>query len=101
MSIVYRIWNEILTVFALVFLFAFSYPAFDPSISATFQSNLDLLQWVIWAAFALDLLIGLVSTNNKKHSDFFNPYISDNKQANNQPSKNDYMAYNWLFGGMR
>ena len=66
MSIVYRIWNEILTVFALVFLFAFSYPAFDPSISATFQSNLDLLQWVIWAAFALDLLIGLVSTNNKK-----------------------------------
>ena len=42
-----------------------------------------------------------VSTNNKKHSDFFNPYISDNKQANNQPSKNDYMAYNWLFGGMR
>jgi hypothetical protein len=42
-----------------------------------------------------------VSTNNKKHSDFFNPYIADNKQANNQPSKNDYMAYNWLFGGMR
>lgn len=66
MSTVYRIWNEILTLLALVFLFTFSYPAFDPNISVTFQSNLDLLQWVIWAAFALDLLMGLVSAKNKK-----------------------------------
>lgn len=66
MSIGFKIWSEILTLLALVFLFAFSYPAFEPNISATFQSNLDLLQWVIWAAFAFDLLLGLVSAKNKK-----------------------------------
>jgi endo-alpha-1,4-polygalactosaminidase (GH114 family) len=42
-----------------------------------------------------------VSTNTVKNSNHFNPIILDNKQANNQPTKNDYMNYNWLFGGYR
>jgi hypothetical protein len=42
-----------------------------------------------------------VSTNTRKQSDYFNPSIGDNKQVNNQPTKNDYMNYNWLFGGYR
>ena len=61
-----RVWNETLTFLALVFLFAFSYPAFEPNISSSMQSNLDLLQWIIWGAFALDLLIGLVTATNRK-----------------------------------
>ena len=61
-----RVWNETLTFLALVFLITFSYPAFEPNISSTTQSNLDLLQWIIWGAFALDLLMGLVTATNRK-----------------------------------
>ena len=65
-TIIKRVWNETLTFVALVFLITFSYPAFEPNISSTTQSNLDLLQWIIWGAFALDLLIGLVTATNRK-----------------------------------
>jgi voltage-gated potassium channel len=68
-----RIWNEILTLLALVFLFAFSYPAFESDISANTQSNLDLLQWIIWGAFAFDLLMGLVNASNRKQFLFKHP----------------------------
>jgi voltage-gated potassium channel len=65
-TVIKRVWNETLTFLALVFLITFSYPAFEPNISSTTQSNLDLLQWIIWGAFALDLLIGLVTATNRK-----------------------------------
>lgn len=65
-TIIKRVWNETLTFLALVFLIIFSYPAFEPNISSTTQSNLDLLQWIIWGAFALDLLMGLVTATNRK-----------------------------------
>ena len=65
-TVIKRVWNEILTFLALVFLITFSYPAFEPNISSTTQSNLDLLQWIIWGAFALDLLMGLVTATNRK-----------------------------------
>lgn len=65
-TIIKRVWNETITFLALVFLITFSYPAFEPNISSTTQSNLDLLQWIIWGAFALDLLIGLVTATNRK-----------------------------------
>jgi hypothetical protein len=42
-----------------------------------------------------------VSSNTTKHSDYFNPTLMENKQMNNQPTKNDYINYNWLFGGHR
>jgi voltage-gated potassium channel len=65
-TVIKRVWNETLTFLALVFLITFSYPAFKPNISSTTQSNLDLLQWIIWGAFALDLLMGLVTATNRK-----------------------------------
>lgn len=60
-----KIWNEFLTVLALTFLFAFSYPAFTDSISDSTNQILSIVQWVCWVAFALDLLFGLVTSENK------------------------------------
>ena len=61
-----RIWNEVLTVLALCFLVAFSYPAFKSDISASQQNYIDLVQWICWLAFALDLAFGIISAENKK-----------------------------------
>ena len=60
-----KVWNEFLTVLALTFLFAFSYPAFTDSISDSTNQILSIIQWVCWVAFALDLLFGLVTSENK------------------------------------
>ena len=60
-----RIWNGLLTVFALAFLFAYSYPAFVVDIDQSVQSVLNLIQVVSWLAFALDLLFGLYKSGNK------------------------------------
>lgn len=60
-----KAWNELLTVLALSFLFAFSYPAFTDSISDSTNQILSIIQWVCWVAFAMDLLIGLVTSENK------------------------------------
>jgi len=65
-SMISRIWREVLTLLALIFLFVFSYPAFDSDISIATQAHLNFAQWVIWGAFALDLAIGLVAANDKK-----------------------------------
>ena len=40
-----RIWNESLTVLALAFLVAYSYPAFTSEISPHTQIILDAVQW--------------------------------------------------------
>ena len=61
-----RAWNEILTFLALCFLVAFSYPAFKSDISASQQNYIDLVQWICWLAFALDLAFGIISAENKK-----------------------------------
>ena len=60
-----KVWNEFLTVLALTFLFAFSYPAFTDSISESTNQILSIIQWVCWVAFAIDLLFGLVTSENK------------------------------------
>ena len=60
-----KVWNEFLTVLALTFLFAFSYPAFTDSISDSTNQILSIIQWVCWVAFAIDLLSGLVTSENK------------------------------------
>ena len=60
-----RVWNETLTILALAFLVAFSYPAFIDPISATTQSLLNTIQWVTWIAFAADLLYGIHRAENK------------------------------------
>jgi voltage-gated potassium channel len=60
-----KVWNEFLTALALTFLFAFSYPAFTDSISDSTNQILGIIQWVCWVAFAIDLLFGLVTSENK------------------------------------
>ena len=64
-AVVRKVWNEFLTVLALTFLFAFSYPAFTDSISDSTNQILGIIQWVCWVAFAIDLLFGLVTSENK------------------------------------
>jgi len=60
-----RIWSETLTVLALAFLAAFSWPAFVTEIDPQTQKNLDYVQWISWIAFAVDLLIGLIAADKK------------------------------------
>ena len=61
-----KVWNQTLTVLALAFLVAFSYPAFNTDISDSTQTTLELIQWISWGAFASDLLYGLSTAKNKK-----------------------------------
>jgi len=64
--IVTRIWDELLTFLAVAFLFAFSYPAFNETISDSTNHYLSLIQWVCWFAFALDLIYGIFQAESKK-----------------------------------
>ena len=65
-SVVTKIWNETLTVLALAFLMAFSYPAFVDPIPDSTQILLNSVQWISWIAFAADLIYGLTKSNDKK-----------------------------------
>jgi len=60
-----RIWSETLTVLALAFLVAFSWPAFVTEIDPQTQRFLDYVQWISWVAFAVDLLVGLILADKK------------------------------------
>jgi voltage-gated potassium channel len=64
-SVASRVWNETLTFLAVAFLVAYSYPAFVDPIASGTQSILDIVQWVSWSAFALDLLVGIAKAENK------------------------------------
>jgi voltage-gated potassium channel len=61
-----KIWNQTLTVLALAFLVAFSYPAFNSDISESTQTLIDLIQWISWGAFAIDFLFGILTAPSKK-----------------------------------
>ena len=61
-----KVWENLLTVLALVYLAAFSYPAFVSEISAADLGKLELVQWATWIIFALDLLMGLWKAPSKK-----------------------------------
>jgi voltage-gated potassium channel len=60
-----NIWNQVLTLFAMLFLVAFSYPAFVENISISTQRYLDFIQWSVWIVFAVDLLIGFLRSKEK------------------------------------
>ena len=60
-----RIWSETLTVLALAFLVAFSWPAFVAEVDSETQRILDYVQWISWVAFAVDLLVGLFLADRK------------------------------------
>lgn len=61
-----KIWNEILTGLALLFLLAYSYPAIVEEVSAKEQELISLIQWMCWFAFVLDLGYGLIKSDDKK-----------------------------------
>ena len=61
-----RVWNETLTILALCFLVAYSYPAFNEKITDSTDRNLGIIQWVCWFAFALDLIYGIWKAENKR-----------------------------------
>lgn len=61
-----RVWNHFLTILAMVFLVAFSYPAFVDPVSADTRRNLDLIQWFSWALFAIDVIVGFSTSKSKK-----------------------------------
>ena len=61
-----EVWSFILTALAVLFLIAFSIPAFVTDLTDGAQSTIDVIQWVCWLAFALDLTFGLVTSRNKK-----------------------------------
>ena len=64
-AVVTKYWDWTLTTLALAFLFAYSYPAFVELIPTSTQTNLDIVQWVSWIAFAADLLFGIYKASNK------------------------------------
>jgi len=61
-----KVWENLLTVLALIYLATFSYPAFVTEISTSAQNKLEIIQWATWALFALDLVIGIWKASNKK-----------------------------------
>ena len=61
-----RFWNEVLTFLALMFLIAFSYPAFVPQVSLAAQRNIDIIQWISWSAFAIDVVYGLLRSKRRR-----------------------------------
>jgi voltage-gated potassium channel len=61
-----RLWNLTLTLLALLFLVVFSIPAFVPDLSENLQDSIELIQWICWSAFAIDLLVGLLNSSSKK-----------------------------------
>jgi voltage-gated potassium channel len=61
-----RLWNETLTLLAVVFLVAYSYPAFVSQVSPGIQNLIDIVQWICWGAFVLDLIFGIVNAQSKK-----------------------------------
>ena len=60
-----RVWSETLTVLALAFLVAFSWPAFVAEIDPQTQKIIDYVQWISWVAFTVDLLVGLMLAEKK------------------------------------
>ena len=61
-----KFWSATLTFLALVFLVAFSWPAFDATPSASTLAILNNVQWICWSAFACDLLWGFIKSGDKK-----------------------------------
>lgn len=60
------IWNLLLTVLAVAFMVAFSWPAFDTQLSVAELKAIDIIQWTSWVAFALDLLVKFIRSTNKR-----------------------------------
>jgi voltage-gated potassium channel len=61
-----KLWSPVLTALAVLFLIAFSIPAFVTDLTDKTRSAIEIIQWVCWLAFALDLIFGLATSRDKK-----------------------------------
>lgn len=61
-----KLWSTLLTALAILFLVAFSIPAFVTDLTDKAQSAIEIIQWVCWLAFAIDLIFGLSNSRDKK-----------------------------------
>jgi voltage-gated potassium channel len=59
-------WDETLTALAVIYLAAFSYPAFVDPVPNDVQIVLDSIQWLVWGVFAIDVAYGLTKSANRK-----------------------------------
>ncbi|WP_353357965.1 potassium channel family protein [Intrasporangium sp. DVR] len=55
-----------LILLALAFLVAYAWPVLDPRLDPDTRTILDALSWTVWGAFAIDLLIRLVLTDDRR-----------------------------------
>jgi len=61
-------WDELLTFLAVIYLLAFSYPAFVDQVPSNAQFTIDSIQWFVLGMFAIDVTVGLIrSTDRKKY----------------------------------
>jgi voltage-gated potassium channel len=58
-------WDEFLTSLAVVYLFAFSYPAFVDPVPNETEQILSSIQWFVWVMFALDVSVGLARSTDR------------------------------------
>lgn len=61
-----KLWENLLMFLAFAYLVVFSYPAFVSEISVSTENTLDILQWVVWVLFVVDLALGIWFAPNKK-----------------------------------
>ena len=61
-----KLWGPVLTALAVLFLIAFSIPAFVTDLTDEVQSAIEIIQWVCWLAFAIDLIFCLANSKDKK-----------------------------------
>jgi voltage-gated potassium channel len=55
-----------LTFLSVIYLFAFSYPAFVDPIPSETSQILTTIQWFVWGMFVLDVSIGLARTSDRR-----------------------------------
>ncbi len=60
------IWDNFLLVMAIVFLVVYALPAFKSNLTLSEQENINIIQLFCWIVFALDIIIGISFSRNKK-----------------------------------
>ena len=60
------IWDNFLLVMAIVFLVVYALPAFKSNLTLSEQENINSIQLFCWIVFALDIIIGISFSRNKK-----------------------------------
>ena len=59
-------WDETLTALAVVYLAAFSYPAFVDPVPQGVHNILQGIQWFVYGVFAIDVAVGLTLSKDRK-----------------------------------